>query len=151
VVDEPGDLQARISMLEGAVLGGRCLQNASMGVHHGLSQLIGGRTGIPHGLANAIILTHAMRFNMEAVPEAMARIGTALGDPDDPAGAVDRLRERIGLPGQLSDVGVDDEDLAAVVRMSGGKPQHQDKPPPCHRGRRGRDPLRRLLELMPLR
>jgi maleylacetate reductase len=130
VVDEPGDLQARIAMLEGAVLGGRCLQNASMGVHHGLSQLIGGRTGIPHGLANAIILTHAVRFNMEAVPEAMARIGNALGDPDDPAGAIDRLRERIGLPGQLSDVGVDDEDLAAVVRMSGGNPSIKANPRP---------------------
>jgi maleylacetate reductase len=130
VVDEPADIQARIAMLEGAALGGRCLQNASMGVHHGLSQLIGGRTGIPHGLANAIILTHAMRFNAEAVPDAMARIGEALGDPDDPAGAVDRLRERIGLPGRLSDVGVDDDDLAAVVRMSGGNPSVKSNPRP---------------------
>ena len=38
VVDDPGDLAARASMLEGAVLGGRCLQNAGMGVHHGLAQ-----------------------------------------------------------------------------------------------------------------
>ena len=37
-----------------------------MGVHHGLSQLLGGRTGIAHGLANAILLTHALRFNAEA-------------------------------------------------------------------------------------
>ena len=39
------------------------VQNATMGVHHGLAQLVGGRTGIPHGLANAVILTHAVRFN----------------------------------------------------------------------------------------
>src|SRR5206468_3542788 len=63
VVDEPGDPDARAAMLEAAVLGGRCLQNAAMGVHHGLSQLVGGRTGIAHGLANAVLLAHAIRFN----------------------------------------------------------------------------------------
>src|SRR5437660_6278943 len=103
VVDAPDDLAARTAMLEGAVLGGRCLQNASMGVHHGLSQLVGGRTGIPHGLANAVILPHAIRFNLDAVPEELARIGAALGDPDDPAGAATALVTRLGLPTRLSD------------------------------------------------
>jgi alcohol dehydrogenase class IV len=120
VVDEPGELGARTRMLEGAVLGGRCLQNASMGVHHGLAQLVGGRTGIPHGLANAVLLAHALRFNQEAIGAAAYRIGLALGDPDDPAGAVDRLRERLGLPGSLSECGVDDDDLDAVARLSQG-------------------------------
>ncbi|MGH9187026.1 MAG: iron-containing alcohol dehydrogenase family protein, partial [Acidimicrobiales bacterium] len=69
VVDDPDDLTVRASMLEGAVLAGRCLQNGTMGVHHGLAQLVGGRTGIPHGLANAVILAHALRFNAEAVPD----------------------------------------------------------------------------------
>ena len=56
-----------------------------MGVHHGLSQLVGGRTGIAHGLANAVILPHAMTYNREAVPDAAA-IGRAIGAPDDPIG-----------------------------------------------------------------
>jgi maleylacetate reductase len=122
VVDDPFDIDARSRMLQGAMLGGRCLQNASMGVHHGLAQLVGGRTGIPHGLANAILLSHALRFNMEAVPDEAARIGEALGDPEDPAGAVDRLRERLGLPSNLGDCGVTLDDLDAVVRMTGGNP-----------------------------
>src|SRR3954453_6545137 len=119
VVDEPADPEARAAMLEAAVLGGRCLQNATMGVHHGLSQLVGGRTGISHGLANAILLAHAVRFNAgdPALYEPLGRIGASLGDPDDPAGAVDRLRERLGLPAGLSDAGVHDDDLDAVVRM----------------------------------
>jgi maleylacetate reductase len=128
VVDQPGDLPARTAMLEGAALGGRCLQNSAMGVEHGLAQLVGGRTGIPHGLANAILLPHAMRFNLEAVGDQAWRIGVALGDPDDPAGALDRLRERLGLPGQLSDVGVTDEDLDAVVRMSASSPAIRANP-----------------------
>lgn len=130
VVDDPGDLTARTAMLAGAVLGGRCLQNASMGVHHGLAQLLGGRTGIPHGLANAVLLAHALRFNLDAVGLAAFRIGEALGDPDDPAGAVDRLRERIALPDRLSECGVTEEDLEAVARLSQGNRNVQVNPRP---------------------
>jgi maleylacetate reductase len=130
VIDDPVSLAARTAMLEGAVLGGRCLQNASMGVHHGLSQLLGGRTGIAHGLANAILLTHVLRFNADAVPDAVARIGMALGDDVDPPGAVDRLRERVGLPGQLSDCGVTEDDLDAVVRQIGGNHNIKMNPKP---------------------
>jgi maleylacetate reductase len=118
VVDQPDDLAARTTMLEGAALGGRCLQNAGMGVHHGLAQVLGGRTGIPHGLANALILAHALRFNAEAAPDEARRIGAALGDGDDPAGAVDRLRERIGLPARLRDCGVDEAELDVVARLA---------------------------------
>ena len=120
VVERPDDLVARTDMLAGAALGGRCLQNATMGVHHGLAQLVGGRTGMPHGLANALILAHAIRFNAGAVPRELARIGAALGEPDDPAGAVDRLRARIGLPARLGECGMDEEDLEAVERLSAG-------------------------------
>jgi alcohol dehydrogenase class IV len=130
VVDDPSDLAARSIMLEGAVLGGRCLHNAGMGLHHGLAQLIGGRTGIPHGLANAVVLAHAVRFNASAVPKAVRRIGEALGDPDDPAGAVDRLRERLGLPGRLSECGVTDADLDAVARMAEGNGNVRNNPRP---------------------
>ena len=119
VVARPGDLDARTTMLEGAVLGGRCLQNASMGVHHGLSQMVGARTGLPHGLVNALVLSHAMRFNAGAVGSAGARIGAALGQPDDPAGALDELRARLGLPATLAECGVTVEDVEAVARHSG--------------------------------
>ena len=130
VVKAPDDIHARTDMLAGAVLGGRCLQNASMGVHHGLAQLVGGRTGIPHGLANAVILPHAMRFNLDAVPDELARIGAELGNRDDPAGAVASLVEELGLPARLSDCGVDDDDLDAVVRLSESSPNIKLNPKP---------------------
>jgi maleylacetate reductase len=130
VVDAPADLAARTSMLEGAVLGGRCLQNAGMGVHHGLAQVLGGRTGIPHGLANAVLLAHSLRFTAEAVPREAYRIGVALGDPDDPAGAVDRLRERIGLPGRLSECGVGEAELDVVARLAMDNRNVQNNPRP---------------------
>jgi maleylacetate reductase len=141
VVDEPGDLGARTRMLEGSALGGRCLQNAGMGVEHGLAQLVGGRTGIAHGVANAILLSHAVRFNLEAVPEALWRVGDALGDAGDPAGVIDRLRERLGLPGSLSEVGVTIDDLDAVVRMSSSSPSIRGNPRPV-----SEDDARGILE-----
>ncbi|MHB8465776.1 MAG: iron-containing alcohol dehydrogenase family protein [Acidimicrobiales bacterium] len=128
VIDDPYDIDARTRMLRGAMLAGRSLQNATMGVHHGLAQLLGGRTGIGHGLANALVLSHAVRFNAEAVPDEAARIGEALGDPGDPAGAIDRLRERLGLPARLAECGVTVDDLDAVARMSSGSPSVQANP-----------------------
>lgn len=117
VVDDPTDLAARTEMLEGAFLAGRCLLNAGMGVHHGLSQLVGGRTGLPHGLANAILLAHSIRYNADAVPDAIARIAEAFG-AEDAADAVDSLRERIGLPATLSLAGMAADDLDVVARLS---------------------------------
>ena len=130
VVDDPTDVDARTRMLGGAVLGGRCLLNASMGVQHGLAQLLGGRAGIPHGLANAVILPHAIRFNLEAVPRELERVGAALGDATDAAGAVEVLLHRLGLPARLSDCGVDDDDIEAVARQAESSPSVKGNPRP---------------------
>ena len=65
-----------------------------------------------------------------AVPEDMRRIGDALGDTEDPAGAVDRLLQRVGLPTRLSDCGVTDEDIDAVVRLSQSNYSVQSNPRP---------------------
>jgi maleylacetate reductase len=129
VVEQPGDVDARGAMLEGAALGGRCLQNATMGLHHGLAQLVGGRTGIAHGLANAIILPHVIRYNEAAVPAAIARIAEAMGTTDA-AAAVTGLVQRLGLPTTLSGCGVDDNDLAAVARLSQSSYPVQQNPRP---------------------
>ena len=131
MVAAPDDLDARARMLEGAVLGGRCLQNASMGVHHGLSQLLGGRTNIPHGLANAIVLPHAIRFNAEAVPDAIERIAAAAGsDGEGLADSLAALAAGLGLPSSRYDVGVTDEDIQAVSRLSQSNPAVRANPRP---------------------
>ncbi len=129
VVARPQDLEARTRMLEGAVLGGRCLQNASMGVHHGLAQLVGGRTGIPHGLANAIILAHAIRFNADAVPEAVGALARSVGT-DDLATHIAELVAELGLPISLAEVGLTDDDLQAIARLSQSNPNVRANPRP---------------------
>jgi maleylacetate reductase len=140
-VARPDDQEAMAAMLEGAFLAGRSLQNAGMGVHHGLAQLLGGRTGLPHGLLNAVLLPHSIRCNEPAVPEAVAAIGAALGDPADAAGAVDRLRAGLGLPGTLSEIGVDVQELDSVARLAPGNGNVVANPRPL-----GEGDVRALLE-----
>jgi maleylacetate reductase len=117
VIDDPDDTAVRAAMLEGAVLGGRCLQNVTMGIHHGLAQIVGGRTGMSHGLANAVLLAHSIRFNQAGVPDAVARLGDAIGS-DDPAGTIAALLPRLGLPTQLGDCGMTLDDVAAVAAQA---------------------------------
>ena len=81
--------------------------------------MVGARTGISHGLANAVILAHAVRFNADAVPEVIAQLAAAFGRRDgDAAAAIDELRTRLGLPAQLSACGVSAEDIEVIARLS---------------------------------
>jgi maleylacetate reductase len=131
VAEEPGSIEAREAMFAGAVLGGRCLQNASMGIHHGLAQLVGGRTGISHGLANAVILPHAIRFNAEAAPDAVAALAGAIdAEPAALADLVAMMAGFMGLPTTLEECGVAEDDLEAVARLSQSSPSVRANPRP---------------------
>ena len=129
VVDDETDPAARAEVLTGSILAGRALQNASPGVLEGLALVLGGRTGLSHGLACALLVEAAVRFNAEAEPAAVARLGRALG-ADDAAAGVGALVERLGLPRHLSDLGVSDEDLEAVARLSQSNPAVRANPRP---------------------
>ena len=132
VVDDPFDIDAVAAMQAAASLGGRSLLNAMMGVHHGLAQLVGAMAGISHGLANGILLGHTVAYNAAdpLLSGSLHRIGVALGEPDDPAGAIHRLRERIGLPAHLRDVGVTEDHLDAVAALAPAHPLVAANPRP---------------------
>lgn len=130
VVAEPDALTHRTDMLAGAALAGWCLQNASMGVHHGLAQMVGARSGISHGLANALILAHAVRFNAEAVPAEVAQVAEAIGASGSAADRIADLVVELGLPRGLSEAGVSDEDLDAVAGSAGSNGSVRANPRP---------------------
>src|SRR3989440_12434082 len=73
------DLEARSEMLMGAYLAGTALSSVTMALHHGLCHVLGGTAGVPHGLANAIILPHAMRFNLDVAAQQLAPAAAAMG------------------------------------------------------------------------
>jgi alcohol dehydrogenase class IV len=74
------DLTARSAMLRGSFLAGYSLANAGVGAVHGLSYPLGGEYGIPHGLANSLLLPAVMEFNLPAALEKYGDIAIALGE-----------------------------------------------------------------------
>jgi alcohol dehydrogenase class IV len=116
-VEDGQNLTARSELLEGAHLGGVALATVSMGIHHGTGHVLGGTAGVPHGVANCIVLPHAMHFNADAVPEQLAVIAEAFGVPRNgrsdyemAIAAADLVREfiyQLDMPQQLREVGVE--------------------------------------------
>jgi len=130
-VDDAADVEGRAALLEASVLAGRASLNAATGLQHLLGLLVAIRCGIPYGVAAAILLPHVMRFNADAVPDQHHRVGLAVGDPDDPAGAVQRLAERLGLPTGLLEAGVDPTELEAVASLAAADPSLRANPRPA--------------------
>jgi maleylacetate reductase len=70
------------ALFEQAHLAGFALDARSMGLHHAVCHVIGGLTGIPHGIVNAIVLPHAVRANAKIAPAAVQAVAGAFGIPD---------------------------------------------------------------------
>jgi maleylacetate reductase len=141
----PHDLEARTELLAGAHLAGASLASAAMGLHHGLCHVLGGTAGVPHGIANSIILPHAMRFNADAlVPpppaetwgvQASAALGLPLAAGPESAAlaAADRVYEligKLGLPQHLRQAGVSEADLPRLAQLAFESRTVQNNPKP---------------------
>jgi maleylacetate reductase len=115
VVEAPDDLEARTRLLEGAMHAGAALGKSMLALGHAMAQAVGGRYGIAHGAANAVCLPPALRFNAEVAPDALARLGEALGGEP-----VERVRELATLGGydSLSGLGVPEGDLAELAEAA---------------------------------
>lgn len=123
VVRDPKGLYGRSRLLEGAMRAAEALGASGLCLAHAMAQAVGGRYGVPQGAANAVCLPVAVRFNAEAVPEAVARLAKALGVDDAPARCAE-LAELGGF-GRLRDLGVPEDDLeglaAATAERAGTK------------------------------
>ena len=71
-VQEPANAQVRSDMLLGSLLAGQAFANSPVAAVHALAYPIGGHFKVPHGLSNALVLPHVMRFNIATAPDAYA-------------------------------------------------------------------------------
>jgi alcohol dehydrogenase class IV len=61
--NEPENLKSRENMQVASMIAGIAFTNVSLGINHSLAHAIGGKFGVPHGVANAIILPYVIEYN----------------------------------------------------------------------------------------
>ena len=136
------DSDARTDMFLGSHLAGLSLASVTMGLHHGLCHVLGGTANLPHGIANSIILPHAIRFNAEATAPQLLPAAEAMGIPVNGIGTnivaeamVQKIFHIIGqmnLPQRLRDagVGLKESDLPRLAAIAFQNRTVQNNPKP---------------------
>ncbi|TDF89742.1 iron-containing alcohol dehydrogenase [Paenibacillus piri] len=122
------DLHSREQMLVASMMAGAAFAQSRLGNVHAISHTMGGIFNIAHGIANASLLPYVMKFNSPACLERMADIAEALGC-DTAGGSVQeaaemaiekviRLNQRLQIPSNIKDLGVELDQLEKMVEDS---------------------------------
>jgi len=119
--------EARTNMMAAAIMGAVAFQKG-LGTVHSLAHPLSTVAGMHHGLTNAILLPHVMRFNLPVSRERLADIAVALGvdrhgmSADSAAAAaidaIEKLNVEIGIPKRLRDAGVREELIPTMVPLA---------------------------------
>ncbi|MEM5520170.1 iron-containing alcohol dehydrogenase [Sulfitobacter sp. AS59] len=126
VVADGSNLEARGAMLLGSMLAGQAFANSPVAAVHALAYPIGGTFHIPHGLSNALVLPHVLRFNApdagtlyaEIAADAFPELAVVEGTQARTAAFIEALADlsaRVGLQTRLRDVDIPKE---AIDKMA---------------------------------
>lgn len=128
----PNDVEARDRMANASCMAGMAFANAFLGINHSLAHKLGAFHHLPHGIANAVVLTDVMRYNSAEVPTKMgtfpqyeyphtlaryAEIGRYVGltGKDDKEvfekllAKLEELKDAIEIKKSIQDYGVDEK------------------------------------------
>lgn len=118
VFNTPGDVEARRAVMMGSMIAGMSFSNSGLGAVHGLTAPLGGHFGVPHGVANAILLPIVMEFNLSAAEEGYADAARQMGCAEASGkAAVQRILEMnkvMNIP-RLSKYNVTEESLELLA------------------------------------
>lgn len=120
-VNEPDNIEARTGMSLAATLAGLAFSNAAVALVHAMEYPLGGTLHCSHGEGNGLLLPYVMRFNLPARKSELAQIARVLGgdtriiDVEEAADlaivAVEQLRDAIGIPARIRDLGGTEDQL----------------------------------------
>lgn len=123
-----GNLKARSAMLMGSLLGGKALATAGVGLVHAMAYPMGGMFGIPHGLANAVLLPYVVDFNLIGNLEKFAILAETLGQNTDDltlreaaslcVDALFDLNTDVGIPATLKDLDIPFDALPEMAEIA---------------------------------
>lgn len=110
------NLAARQAMLLGACYAGQAFSNAPVAAVHALAYPIGGVFHVPHGLSNALVLPHVLRFNASHAEAEYAELADiiapgASGSAERLIGAMEEIAAMTGIATTLRQVGITEDDL----------------------------------------
>ncbi len=132
------DAKAREKMAEASTLAGMAFANAFLGVCHSMAHKLGAYHHLPHGVANALLITIVMRFNAAEVPTKMGTFSqyqyphtldryiecadflgikgrTKEEKFNNFIKAIEDLKERVGIKKTIRDYGIEEKDFLATL------------------------------------
>ncbi|WP_112322216.1 iron-containing alcohol dehydrogenase [Oceanibium sediminis] len=126
------DIEARGQMMAAAAMGAVAFQKGLGGIH-AISHPVGALYNTHHGTTNAVVMPMVLSMNRPAVEERLSRAADYLGLKGGFEGFhayVLELRETLGIPANLTALGVSDPDLDTLVRMALADPTAGGNPVP---------------------
>ncbi|SEF72589.1 iron-containing alcohol dehydrogenase [Billgrantia desiderata] len=125
------DLEARMNMLVASSMGATAFQRG-LGAMHALAHPLGALYDAHHGTLNAVLMPYVLRANERAIGEPMVRLGRYLNlDQPGTAAVIEwvlGLRERLGIPHTLAELGIDTRQADKVGRMAVADPSSGTNP-----------------------
>ena len=117
-----GEKEGREGMALGQYVAGMGFSNVGLGIVHSMAHPLGAVYDTPHGVANAIILPTVMEYNADATGDKYRDIAKAMGVEGTEkmtteearkaaVAAVRQLSKDVGIPANLTEVGVKEEDI----------------------------------------
>lgn len=120
------NIAARGAMLLGSMLAGQAFANSPVAAVHALAYPIGGTFHVPHGLSNALVLPHVLRFNApdaahlyaEIAADAFPHLAREEGSQARCAAFIEELAalsKKLGMQTRLREVNIGEEHLAKMA------------------------------------
>ena len=120
---EGTDIEARRNMLIASNLAGVAFTRSYVGYIHAVAHTLGGKYGVPHGLANAVLLPKVLRLYGDSVTKPLAELARIVGvsdvsDTDTAAkekfiARIERMNEDMQIPDRLDMIREDDVEQLA--------------------------------------
>ena len=109
-------------------IAGMGFSNVGLGIVHSMAHSLGAFFDTPHGLANALLLPHVLRFNGKVCPELFRNMGRAFGLDmnnlsDDEAvervvDAITDLSKRLEIPQTLREIGIPEQMIPTLANQA---------------------------------
>ncbi|HEX4965670.1 MAG TPA: iron-containing alcohol dehydrogenase [Thermoanaerobaculia bacterium] len=120
--DVAGDTEAREAVMRASTLAGLAFGNADVAAVHCLSETLGGRWDVSHGLANAVLLAPVTRFNLPVSRRKLALLEASLPAGSTPGaegvlGAIDDLVRDLAIPA-FRELGISPDDYPWIAKRA---------------------------------